>query len=164
MLSSFRCRRRRCPVGFQDTAVHHQWLHVLPAPTWSLAPPPVCVGLEWWTSAGCQSPWQSWVGGLSRWRCTCRACAEMSSWRQRVCRHREAGCRHHNGYPGQLTVENVPVRFLSSPLSFIIIIILYIYHVLINALSAHMIHINLNMIFYTHVEHSSTKTIYIEYY
>ena len=40
---------------------------------------------------------------------------------------------------------------------------MYIYHALINALSAHMIHINLNMIFYTHVEHSSTKTIYIKY-
>ena len=26
---------------------------------------------------------------------------------------------------------------------------MYIYHALINALSAHMIHINLNMIFYT---------------
>ena len=35
----------------------------------------------------------------------------------------------------------------------IIIIIMYIYHVLINALSAHTIHINLNMIFYTHVKH-----------
>ena len=46
----------------------------------------------------------------------------------------------------------------------IIIIIMYIYHVLINALSAHMIHINLNMIFYTHVKHSPTKTIYIKYY
>ena len=35
----------------------------------------------------------------------------------------------------------------------IIIIIMYIYHAaLINALSAHMIHINLNMIFCTHVE------------
>ena len=45
----------------------------------------------------------------------------------------------------------------------IILIIMYIYHALINALSAHMIHINLNMIFYTHVEHSSTKTIYIKY-
>ena len=33
----------------------------------------------------------------------------------------------------------------------IIIIIMYIYHALINALSAHMIHVNLNMIFYTHV-------------
>ena len=41
---------------------------------------------------------------------------------------------------------------------------MYIYHVLINALSAHMIHINLNMILYTHVEHSPTKTIYIKYY
>ena len=46
----------------------------------------------------------------------------------------------------------------------IIIMIMYIYHALINALSAHMIHINLNMIFYTHVEHSPTKTIYIKYY
>ena len=33
-----------------------------------------------------------------------------------------------------------------------------------NALSAHIIHFNLNMIFYTHVEHSPTKTIYIKYY
>ena len=45
-----------------------------------------------------------------------------------------------------------------------IIIIMNIYHVLINALSAHMIHINLNIIFYTHVEHSPNKTIYIKYY
>ena len=41
---------------------------------------------------------------------------------------------------------------------------MYIYHALINDLSAHMIHINLNMIFYTHVEHSPTKTISIKYY
>ena len=41
---------------------------------------------------------------------------------------------------------------------------MYIYHTLINALSTHMIHINLNMIFYTHVEHSPTKTIYVKYY
>ena len=47
---------------------------------------------------------------------------------------------------------------------YLIIIIMYNYHALINALSAHMIHINLNMIFYTHVEHSPTKTIYIKYY
>ena len=46
----------------------------------------------------------------------------------------------------------------------IIIIIMYIYHALLNALSAHMIHSNLNMIFYTHVKHSPTKTIYIKYY
>ena len=46
----------------------------------------------------------------------------------------------------------------------IIIITIYTYHAHINALSAHMIHINLNMIFYTHVEHSPTKTIYIKYY
>ena len=41
----------------------------------------------------------------------------------------------------------------------ITIIIMYIYYALINALSAHMIHINLNMIFCTQVEHSPTKTI-----
>ena len=44
------------------------------------------------------------------------------------------------------------------------IIIMYLYHALINALSALMIHINLNMILYAHVEHSPTKTIYIKYY
>ena len=44
----------------------------------------------------------------------------------------------------------------------IIIIIMYIYHALINALSTHMIHINLNVIFHIHVEHSPTKTIYIK--
>ena len=45
----------------------------------------------------------------------------------------------------------------------IIIIIMYIYHALINALSAHMIYINLNMILYTQVEHSPTKAVYIKY-
>ena len=40
----------------------------------------------------------------------------------------------------------------------------YIYQALINAQNAQMIHINLNMIFYTHVEHSPTETIYIKYY
>ena len=41
---------------------------------------------------------------------------------------------------------------------------MYIYHALINAISARMICINLNMIFYTHVQHSPTKTIYIKHY
>ena len=41
---------------------------------------------------------------------------------------------------------------------------MYSYHALINTLSAHMIHINLNMIFYTHVKHSPTETVYIKYY
>ena len=54
-------------------------------------------------------------------------------------------------------------RLLLRTLPLIVIIIMYIYNALINALSAHMIHINLNMIFYTHVEHSPTKTIYIKY-
>ena len=48
----------------------------------------------------------------------------------------------------------------------IIIIIMYIYHALINALGAHVVYIviKLNTIFYTHVEHSPIKTIYIKYY
>ena len=37
--------------------------------------------------------------------------------------------------------------FLCVPVSVYIIIIMYIYHVLINALSAHMIHINLNILY-----------------
>ena len=41
---------------------------------------------------------------------------------------------------------------------------MYIYHALINATSAHMMHINLNMISCTNVEHIPTKTIYIKYY
>ena len=39
---------------------------------------------------------------------------------------------------------------------------MYIYHALINVLSTHMIHINLN-IFYTDVEHSPTNTIKVLY-
>ena len=41
---------------------------------------------------------------------------------------------------------------------------MYIYHALINALSAHLIHINLNMIFYTHVEHNPTETTHTKYH
>ena len=51
----------------------------------------------------------------------------------------------------QLTVSSVQI------------IIMYIYHALTNDLSAHTTHVNLKMIFYTHVEHSPTKTIYIKY-
>ena len=35
----------------------------------------------------------------------------------------------------------------------IIIIVMYIYQALVNALSTHMIHINLNTAFYAHAEH-----------
>ena len=34
----------------------------------------------------------------------------------------------------------------------------------LNGLSAHVIHVNLNIIFYTHVVHSRTKIIYVECY
>ena len=45
--------------------------------------------------------------------------------------------------------------------SSLIITIMYIYHALINALSAHIIHTVLNTIFCTYVEASPSKTIYI---
>ena len=54
--------------------------------------------------------------------------------------------------------------FLSLKLV-IIIKIMYVYHALVNTLSTHIIiHINLNTIFYTHVEDSPTITIYIRHY
>ena len=59
-----------------------------------------------------------------------------------------------------VVVAAVAVVVLQLPL----IIIMYIYHALVNAQSTHMIHINLNTIFYTRVEHSPTKPIYIKYY
>ena len=62
-------------------------------------------------------------------------------------------------FPNRWVCVAFPNRWVCEAL-----IIMYIYHAFINALSAHMIHINLNMIFYTHVEHSPTKTIYIKYY
>ena len=42
--------------------------------------------------------------------------------------------------------------------------IMYIYHVLIDTLNTHMIRINLNTVFYTHVEQSPTYAIYTKYY
>ena len=71
-------------------------------------------------------------------------------------------CESRGGRPG-LSVPNKPDGVCRRK-AIIIIIIMYIYHALINALSAHMIHINLNMIFYTHVKHSPTKTSYEKYY
>ena len=44
------------------------------------------------------------------------------------------------------------------------IIIMYIYHALINTLSAHMIHINLNIIFCTHEDHSPTRTTHTQHH
>ena len=44
----------------------------------------------------------------------------------------------------------------------IMMMMMHIYHALINALKAHMTHINLNEMFYTHIEHSPTKTFYIK--
>ena len=66
--------------------------------------------------------------------------------------------------PLAASLSNRLVRRSPEKLFCLVIIIMYIYHAVINALSAHMIHINLNMIFYTHVKHGPTKTIYIKYY
>ena len=75
-------------------------------------------------------------------------------------------CMYHNNNKLLLLITYlmmVLVVFSGVP-GCVLIIIMYIYHALINALITHMIHINLNMIFYTHIEHSPTKTIYIKYY
>ena len=70
----------------------------------------------------------------------------------------------HTRNPLSLTIWDANVNVQPHMVIIRIIRIMYIYHALINALSAHMIHINLNMILYTHVQHSPTKTIYIKYY
>ena len=45
-----------------------------------------------------------------------------------------------------------------------IIEMMYIYHALINALSTQMVHINLNMILCTRVEHSPTETTHTKHH
>ena len=62
-----------------------------------------------------------------------------------------------------LPVPQKNITFSDLFIMIIIMMIMYIYHALINALSAHMIHVDLNTIFCTRVEHSPTKTIYIRY-
>ena len=71
----------------------------------------------------------------------------------------QAPSDQHVSHPG----EGCPVSFCMDALQ-LIIIIMYIYHALINTLSSHIIHVNLNTIFYTYVEDSPTKSIYIRHY
>ena len=40
---------------------------------------------------------------------------------------------------------------------------MYMYHALINTMSTHTIHVNLNMISYAHIEHSSTQTTHTKH-
>ena len=49
---------------------------------------------------------------------------------------------------------------LHREITAILLIIMYIYHALIHALSAHMIHINLNMIFYTYGKQSYQNSLH----
>ena len=55
-----------------------------------------------------------------------------------------------------IVITDITAKYLFVQNMQNITIIMYIYHALINALSAHIIHINLNVIFYTHAEHSPT--------
>ena len=75
-----------------------------------------------------------------------------------------AACSEHRftAYVDLIRLQRTQCKDDKYSVCSLIIIIMYIYHAPINALSAHMIHINLNMIFYTHVENSPTKTIYIK--
>ena len=61
-------------------------------------------------------------------------------------------------YKRNVTKTNSCVQF--NVIIITTIIIMYIYHALINTLSAHMIHVSLN-VFYTHVEHNPSKTLAI---
>ena len=60
--------------------------------------------------------------------------------------------------------ETVACAAVSLPRLCIIIIIMYIYYALINALSAHTIHINLNTIFYTHMHVCILSHIQVQSY
>ena len=55
-------------------------------------------------------------------------------------------------------------RYVSLVSVFGLINCQYIYHALIDALNYHTMRINLNAIYYTHVEQSPTNAIYITYY
>ena len=79
----------------------------------------------------------------------------MLTWQNKTCLFK-ADCQ-------QLPFTRSSI-FLAFTQLFLPLIIMYIYHVLINALSANIMYINLNTILYTHIEHSPTKTIYIRYY
>ena len=52
---------------------------------------------------------------------------------------------------------NVIFLMMMTMMTMMMTMIMYIYHTLINALSAHMIYINLNIILYSYIEHSATK-------
>ena len=84
------------------------------------------------------------------WSLPSAECPPVSPW---------SSCHTPVDYPCQTGPRPGTCPAVLSP-----VIIMYICHALINGLSAHMIHINLNMIFYTHVEHSPTKTNDIKYY
>ena len=62
------------------------------------------------------------------------------------------------------TVSPTDLPCLPSIAPSLLIIVMYIDHTLINALSVHMIHVNLSMIFYTPVEHSPTKTTHTKHH
>ena len=103
--------------------------------------------------------WSTW-----QWGCTWPIAGPQTLF---VRREHTDSFRGYNLFTSSMQQRHPRPSFMNCPyhaLTGVLIIIMYIYHALINALSAHMIHINLNMIFYTHVEHSPTKTIYIKFY
>ena len=66
--------------------------------------------------------------------------------------------RSESLWPSLARTHHLGSSFIPSA---VYVIIVYISHALINALSTHKIHINLNTIFCAHVERSPTETIYI---
>jgi len=99
--------------------------------------------------------WSLWGSVSSR----ARATRESTEWAKRATREAtewESSCARALLCPSIASLVQPQEGIL-------LLIIMYIYHALFNALSAHMIHINLTMIFYTHVEHSSTQTIHLKH-
>ena len=95
------------------------------------------------TQPGTCAPSQDACGLWRWWRALGRWCWQRwCTWHPRCC----------NRSPGDWSAHFT----LHWKHNNVIIIIMYIYHVLINALNTHMIYININTIFYTHVEHSPT--------
>ena len=71
----------------------------------------------------------------------------VASVQKKQKKHRETGLGQNSS-----TSLIMMMMMMMMIIIIIIIIIMYIYHGLINALSAHMIHINLNMIFYINAQ------------
>ena len=78
----------------------------------------------------------------------------LDNWghKKKIKKEKDSKEKIKGSWPGTC-IQYTRLHLYLSAAVVIIIILMYIYHALIDALSAQVIHINLNIIFYTHVEH-----------